>query len=82
MTKMKYMTTKETEKNGILVKEEYDNYFKQEELKEQLKLESLEYSYLYYDKRIIKPDKNSFIINLNDNYFSEVDSIEIKKTNP
>ena len=33
------MTTKKAEKNGILVKEEYDNYFKQEELKKQLKLE-------------------------------------------
>ena len=30
------------------------------------------------DKRIIKPDKNNFIINLKDNFFAEVDSLKKK----
>lgn len=30
------------------------------------------------DKRIIKPDNNNFIINLDDNYFNEVDSLKKK----
>ena len=28
------------------------------------------------DKRIIKPDENNFIINLDDNYFDEVDNLK------
>lgn len=79
---MKYMTTKETEKNWGISERRIRQLLQEGRIEGAIKVGSNwnipASASKPVDKRIIKPDEENFIINLDDDYFDEVDNLKRK----
>ena len=79
---MKYMTTKEAEKKWGISERRIRQLLQEGRIEGAVKVGSNWNIPIFaskpVDKRIIKPDEESFIINLADNYFDEVDNLKRK----